>query len=171
MEQVLYKEGLSLLPTKYQCDVNCHSTGTDYHSDENCTTVPANLKIKLVWARREGKGKEIFPKIGCAKCFHFLFLRCCRLRWYQKDSNLLNLLVMLASRLAVVTDQLTLSCLWTYPCVINQSRACIKRLLVVAVIEYHHEQNGSKVDEQWKQKEKERPLTVTITGQNSGNRR
>ena len=140
MEQVPYKEELSLLPTKHQCDVNFHSTATDYHSDENCTTVPADLKIKLVWAQREGKGKERFPKIGCAKCFHFLFLRWCRLCWYQKDFNLLNLFVMLASRFAVFTDRLTLSCLWTHPCVIKQSRACIKKLLVVTVIEYHHEQ-------------------------------
>lgn len=141
MEQVPYKEELSLLPAKYQCDVNCHSTATDYHSDENCTTVPAELKIKLVWARSEGKGKERFPKIGCAKCFHFLFLRCCRLRWYQKDFNLLNLLVLLASRFAVLTGRHTLSCLWTYLCVINQSRACIKKFLVVAIIECHHKQS------------------------------
>lgn len=158
MEQVPYKGELSLLPTKYQCDVNCPSTATDYHSDENCTTVPADLKIKLVWAWREGKGKEILPEIGCAKFFQFLFLRCCQLCWYQKDFNLFNLLVMLASRFAVLTDQLILSWLWTYACVIDQSRPCIKKLLVAAVIEYHHKQNGTKAAEQWKQKEKERPL-------------
>lgn len=48
MEQISYKEELSLVSMKYQCDVNCQSIVTDYHSDENYTTVPADLKIKLV---------------------------------------------------------------------------------------------------------------------------
>jgi len=48
VEQIPYKEELNLVPTKYQCDVKCHSTATDYHGDENCTTVPADLKKKLV---------------------------------------------------------------------------------------------------------------------------
>lgn len=48
MEQIPYKEELSLVPKKYQYDVNCQSVVTDYCSDENCTTVPAVLKIKLV---------------------------------------------------------------------------------------------------------------------------
>lgn len=73
MEQISYKEELSLVSMKYQCDVNCQSIVTDYHSDENYTTVPADLKIKLVWVWREGQGKERFPKIECAKCFCFLF--------------------------------------------------------------------------------------------------
>lgn len=46
--QIPYKEELNLVITKYQCDVNCQSTATDYRSDENCTTAPAVLKIKLV---------------------------------------------------------------------------------------------------------------------------
>lgn len=167
LEQVPCKEELNLLPTSYQCDVNCHSTATDYHSDENCTTVPAELKIKLVWAWRERKGKERFPKVGCGKCFHFPFLRCCQFCWYQKDFNLLSLLVMLASRLAVLTAWLTLSCRWTYLCVINQIKAELvkKKLLVVAIIEYHHEQKGTKAAEQWKQKEKGRPSMITTTEQ------
>lgn len=111
----------SLLPTRYQCDVNCHSTATDYHSDENRSTATADLKINLVWAWREGKGKERFPKIGCVKCFHFLFLRCRQLCWYQKDFNLLSILVILASRFAVLTDWCTCSLLWTCPCVTDQS--------------------------------------------------
>lgn len=48
IEQAPCKGDLRLLLTKNQCDVNCHSTATDYHSDENCTTVPADLKINLV---------------------------------------------------------------------------------------------------------------------------
>lgn len=48
IRQIPYKEELNLVITKYQCDVNCQSTATDYRSDENCTTVPAVLKIKLV---------------------------------------------------------------------------------------------------------------------------